>query len=111
MDKEAWFTSVKDNKKVLLEITKRFHPSCKTETLPITAKKAEKACEVVRARIKRQDDRDPVEVLTFAIEHKDSSTILRLLNDVWFGVPESTHCWKVPGFKELVDLIEDFPDE
>ena len=35
---------------------------------------------------------------------------MSLLNSAWFGVPESTQCWKLEGFKEAIDLLEDPPD-
>jgi hypothetical protein len=28
------------------------------------------------------------------------------LNRAWFRVPESTSCWRIKGFSEAVDLIE-----
>lgn len=31
--------------------------------------------------------------------------------DAWFGVPESTSCWSIPGFGQAVDLLDDPPED
>jgi len=45
------------------------------------------------------------------LDAQDISKAMKLLNDAWFGVPESTDCWQIYGFKEAVDLLDDPPEE
>lgn len=32
------------------------------------------------------------------------------MSETWFGVPESTLCWQIQGFKEACDLLDDPPE-
>jgi len=107
---EQWFQQVENNKEILISIIKKFHPSRKNKSdLKITAPNAELACEKIRSQIKKNTKEDVLVSFESALKEKNKRVILRILNDVWFGVPESTDCWKIPGFKELVDLIENCP--
>jgi hypothetical protein len=76
----------------------------------ITAPAAERACEEVRQRIKDQNDSDPLERFDTALEAGDWRTVYSLLDQAWFGVPETTSCWRIDGFTQAVDLMDDPPD-
>ena len=107
---EQWFQDVENHKEVLISIIKEFHPSRKKKSdLKITAPNAELACEKLRSQIKKNTKEDVLISFESALKERDERIILKILNDVWFGVPESTSCWKIPGFKELVELIEEAP--
>lgn len=107
---EQWFQDIERHKEVLISIIEKYHPSRKIKSdLKITAAKAEKVCELIRSKIKDETKEDVLLLFERALKEENVTVILRILNDVWFGVPESTDCWKIPGFKELVDLIEEAP--
>lgn len=79
----------------------------------ITAPGAEAACVTVRDLIAREEigEPHPIERFDAALASGDAQEIWSLLNSAWFGVPESTECWQVPGFREAVALLEDPPEE
>ncbi len=78
----------------------------------ITAPMAEVACSVVRDRIREEKvDMDPVAAFDVALTDGNVDATVELLNGAWFGVPESTSCWRLTGFKEAVGLLDDPPDD
>jgi len=82
--------------------------------MPITAYNAEAACQNVRDMIRSNEsmDRDSMlKKIETAFSTSDVDELMSLLSSTWFGVPESTCCWSIPGFKEAVDLMEDPPEE
>jgi hypothetical protein len=100
----------------LRELLAEYHPVNQQRARPypvgpITAPGAEAACEVVRGDIAKNFEGDPVIEFDDALERGDEIKIAKLLNDAWFGVPETTSCWRIPGFREAVDLLEDPPDD
>lgn len=113
MNEQEWLTQVEKNKDKLLSLIENYHPSVKRiklePFLPITALAAEGACELIRKDIARSFEGSPVEIFKFALEQKDWKRINNLLNDTWFGVPESASCWNITGFSEAVELMEDTP--
>jgi hypothetical protein len=76
----------------------------------ITAPGAEAACEVVRDEVQHNFEGDPEAEFDLALAAGDVNRLIVLLNQAWFGVPESTACWRIPGFREAVALLEDPPD-
>jgi hypothetical protein len=108
-----WLQKVEKNKVVLRQFLQAWHPSSQQmsgEKLPITAPNAENACAAIRESIKRREQENPLERWDRALQKGDVQVIYSLLNSAWFGVPESTECWSIPGFKEAVDLLEDPPE-
>ena len=75
---------------------------------PITAPAAETACEVVRNKIRSEALNDPVEAMKEARIVKDGDTIWSILNQTWFGLPESTEVRYLPGFHILCDLCSEY---
>lgn len=102
---------------ILRSLIQNFHPATpdgpRRGIGPITAGAAEAACENVRRDIadKERDMGNPVERFDKALKDGDVLEIDSLLNSAWFGVPESINCWKVAGFKEAVDLMDDPPED
>lgn len=76
----------------------------------ITAPNAEAACGVIRKVIKDDYKGNPSDDFCKALVEKNWGTIFKILNEAWFGVPESTSCWEIDGFKEAVTLLEDWPE-
>jgi hypothetical protein len=111
-----WLQDAEDNLDALRQLVAAYHPA---NRLPgrrpedwITAPNPEAACTQVRKAIRDDHDgSDPVKVLEQAIASKDVGKVAEILNQTWFGVPESRSCWNIPGFREAVDLIEDMPEE
>ncbi len=118
MTKEEWLSKAKDSKEDLSSLILNYHPASKERTrksnLPITAPAPESACENVRESV-RAEYREilvtPTQEFDAAIESDDIDAINSLLSAAWFGVPESTSCWNIPGFAIAVDLMDDLPEE
>lgn len=113
--KESWLDYVKIHKDVLENFLANYHPVYRgvksKPTDRITAPNAERACEVVRADIRRTTEGDPVKDFRDALTNNNVNVIAKLLNQAWFGVPESRDCWSIQGFKEAVHLVEDVPTD
>lgn len=114
MDKVEWINQAKTHKIKLLSLILQWHPATRgkrpsTEGLLITALGAEYACQQVRAQLYRESD--PAARFELALETSDVGEVYSVLSGAWFGVPESTSCWSLEGFKEAVDLMDDMPDQ
>ena len=119
--KEEWWALADEVKDELYDLLLRFHPRCHRtygaiDDMEITAPGAERACEVVRRQITTEGGNETAEE-TFARCCKDrSADLASLLNEIWFGIPESIEAHNLEGFSELCDLcsesyvLED-PDE
>jgi hypothetical protein len=81
--------------------------------IPITAPNAEAACEVVRKKLKHEYHYQDSPVVRFekAIDDGYCTIVNDILNQTWFGVPESVDCWNIKGFTEAVKLMEDPPED
>ena len=65
----------------------------------------------MRNQIRKESPDDPLVAWDKAVASGDIGQIMSLLNSAWFGVPEATECWNIPGFKIAVDLLDDPPDQ
>jgi hypothetical protein len=121
MTENEWIAYAMEHRSDLATLLRRYHPVQRdpqsrpqefvSDLLPITAPTAEAACENIREDIRRNFEGDPVTHFEEALQRRDVGTILGLLNQAWFGVPESTSCWRIPGFREAVNLMDDPPEE
>lgn len=115
MTTQEWLAIAKDNAEVLWSLIRRYHPVSIAKNprgdVRISAPLAEAACENIRQEIIREDKGDPVHQFNCALESNDIWTLNTLLNEAWFGVPETTDCWRITGFAEAVELMEDLPRE
>ena len=114
MLKNQWLSIVKTNKDALRSFVQNYHPINLRSHTPeeamdpfITAPNAERACETVRDLIRKESLDCPEIQFSIALEKGDAETIMSLLSSSWFGVPESTSCWQIHGFREAVDLLDD----
>jgi hypothetical protein len=112
---EQWLAEVNEHADKLKSLLESYHPA---NRLPgrrpgdyITAPNAEIAATHVRKAICDASTADPVVEFETARANGDWAKIANLLNEAWFGVPESTLCWKIEGFSEAVALIEELPKE
>jgi hypothetical protein len=111
MTASDWIESVKKNAPILREFISNYHPANhnprRSKDLPITAPNAELACEIVRRQIRQETNTSPEIRFDNALTQDNCATIASLLSSAWFGVPESTECWSIPGFSETCALLDD----
>lgn len=110
MTTSTWLARVRQDQERLVQLLRAYHPASPGEKaeLPITARAAEQACAEIRQAI-AETAADPVTRFNQALAQGDIGTIFALLHVAWIGVPESTACWSVPGFREAVALLEEVP--
>jgi hypothetical protein len=109
---EIWWGQVIAAEHNLCYLLQNYHPvnlRPNQMSLPITAPNAEIACASVGEEIRKNFEGDPVKEFKAAIQARDAHKVTNLLNDAWFGVPESTACWTITGFREAIMLLEDPP--
>lgn len=113
MNTEQWLAKARTNADKIRQIVSQYHPCALSPgmPLPITAPAAERACKHFRGQIMAESKGDPVQRFDKSIADGDVPTLLGLLDETWLGVPESTDCWRITGFAEIVDLMEDAPTE
>lgn len=110
--KEEWWSNVDTCWDELKSMIVNYHPAItKVEWSNITAPNAEAARqEVVRTMPVPEDDWDPLKEAEECKERRlddDGIKLSMILNQVWFGIPESTDCWNIPGFGQLCDLCSE----
>lgn len=114
MTEQEWWGMATANESDLVDLIREFHPvNRQPGRRPqdwITAPTAEAACVQVRKDIRKNFEGDPVAQFHTAIEARNMAAVTSILNGAWFGVPESRECWRIPGFKVLVNLLDDPPD-
>ena len=114
MTKSRWLEMVHNNANVLRQLISDYRPSSRRRAqrpMVITAPAAEVACQNIREDIVQKETVNPVNRWDKALAEGDVAKIISLLESAWFGVPESTECWSIPGFNEAVNLLDDPPDE
>lgn len=109
--KAEWWEFVDEHQDDLINCVRQFHPNSHTDYHPsrefmITASNAEAACERVRQAITKNNVGDPVLLAKMYILDRDPQLAL-ILNETWFGAPESTDVFHVPGFGVLCDLCSE----
>jgi len=105
--KSDWWNEVESNKEDLLSLVANYHPYYRNRySYPITAKAAEAACELFRKDIQEQTTIPPCYSFEEYIKTKNVSMV-DLLNDTWFGMPESMDVRDNPGFGILCDLCSE----
>lgn len=115
---QAWLVRVTKVKDKLLTLIRDYHPSSVPDPnnhkrMPITAPAAEEMSEAIRQETKEKEKAlpSPEQRFTTALEQDNHQEIYSLLQMVWVGVPESRDCWQIDGFAEMVDLLDDPPDD
>lgn len=113
MTENEWLGYAKRNRIKLESLIRDWHPRMRRSTysLRITAPNAEKRCEEVRQQIKSEEGRiPPTREFNDSLNEGNWHRVWIVLNETWFGVPESTECWRIFGFTEAVNLLEDPPE-
>lgn len=118
MTETEWLERLNESAPLIRQLIADYHPGswfgAKPKSLQITAEMPEAARQQVAADIATQYEESgyttPLEVFDQALRVNDVSGLLGVMNEAWMGVPESTDCWKVAGFNDLVCLLEDPPE-
>jgi hypothetical protein len=91
-------------------IIEEYHPTLTEDkrNMKITAHGAEAACASIRREIRNnaKTNQNVLDEFQDARINNDISTMIRIMNEAWFGIPESTSCWNIKGFDRLCDLME-----
>lgn len=114
MTKQEWLEQASRDKDKLISIIYKYHPVLKAPN-PLfvpTAPAAQRACDSICVAIKEATpNRNPVKEFETALTNRDVLAVASILHDTWFGVPETTHCRKLRGFVEAINLLDDMPDD
>lgn len=114
MTKKEWFTEADGSKDKVKSLIDKYHPVNRLPggtDLPITAHNAENACVQARVAVRKNFEGVPSVEYQNALDAMDYKKASNILNDTWFGVPESTLCWNLIGFREMVALLDDPPED
>ena len=104
---DEWWDLANKYREQLRSLVRNFHPLyIHSQKMPITAPAAEECCEVVREHIRNKTVDDPLECFDQFLAQK-SNGMVTLLNQVWFGIPESMDAHSLPGFSLLCDLCSE----
>ena len=110
MTKQEWLQKARDNQDELVNLIAVYHPTNNGPALPITAPVVEANSVAIRKQIKNDMEyclESAVVKFNKAIVAGNDGEIYNILQETWFGVPESTSCWNIRGFAECVSLLED----
>ena len=117
MTQQDYIKIARLHKEKLVELVRRYHPrspeaqTIKRVRVRPTAIKAQRMCDLIANEIKSQDIKThPAQIIEDAIDAGAAKIVDALLNETWFGIPESTISWSIPGFKEAIALMEDPPE-
>ena len=114
MNKHDYLQFARDSEQELCQLIGEYHPIYRKmhSEMDVTAPQAEIACENVREAIRRENPSyDPLHAFQRALLEEDNVVVAQILNETWFGVPESTSCWLIRGFTEAITLMEDPVEE
>lgn len=115
MEPADWIAEARKHQPAIAELIRNYHPRSvvgNRTPMPITAPGPEAACDAVRAKIRSdgEDLPDPVHTFNTAVDGGDHEAAYSVISETWFGVPESTSCWSIPGFGEACELLDDPPE-
>lgn len=104
-----WWALLEAHRAALLGLVTTYHPDCyRVHGLPITAGRAEAICERVRQdiRLASAGKPRPAERFEEYLRTRDPA-MAGLLNEAWFGMPESAEVRTEDGFGTLCDLCSE----
>ena len=117
MTNQEWWALVDEHWDALFDCVEAFHPTTRDPSycndFEITAPTPERACENVRDAI-REECREGMSIgmrLKRAKADRDLASLMKLMNEAWFGAPESRDVYGVDGFRLLCHLCEEPPED
>jgi hypothetical protein len=115
MNTSEWLNKCKLHREELRSIVGNWYPyRIEKSDMIITAPLAESACNVVRNQIIEDTKSillEPEIRFDAALLDNNAGELHSLMQATWFGIPESTSCWSLHGFRPLVDLLDDPPED
>lgn len=115
MTNKEWVSLLEENLDNLIKLVEQFHPAghparltSREDKFVITAKDAEKICQSIREKIAAENDNSGLYTFLSALKEKDYDTVHSVLNETWFGLPESVQVRRLPGFYALCDLCSEY---
>ena len=111
MNNQEWWKFLDENWIDLKNLITQFHPLIATnqKEFPISAPGAELQRYMAEIEIKAARESMPdIELLR---ESRNTIEMFNILNETWFGIPESIDSRSLIGFFELCDLCSDLEDE
>jgi hypothetical protein len=117
MTKEEFWVLFDPNQNKMRALVEKYHPTAAqqprglVDAEKITAPLAEAACEVVRSDIRKKATELGVARFDQAVESRNAEMLVRVLNETWFGMPETMSVRSEPGFGVLCDLCEGLEPE
>ncbi len=112
MNTTQWWDLFNKNKNDMVNLILAYHPAAYQEHhMKISAPAAEYMCELIRNNI-RKEKAEPIAIqVDKAIAFQDIDKLISLMNQAWFGMPESYEVRREPGFHVFCDLCEGIYDE
>lgn len=105
--KDEWWALADYHKSGLMLLMAHYHPSQRRiHRHPITAPLAERVCERIRDQIRYKTNADPLARAELSYAER-SIDLLDLLNETWFGMPESMGVRSDLCFGVLCDLCSE----
>lgn len=101
-NEDEWWYLFNLNRDKLRCLVARYHPSDGvSKPMPITAPTAEATCATIRKEIAAERTGDVLGQFDLFVEQRMGPQLARILNEAWFGLPESMSSREVPGFGAL----------
>lgn len=102
---DNYLSVARKNETLMIAAIREFHPYYATSYGgDITAPAAEAACAAVREQIKREVTEDPV----VGYKQYQADKVMRIANEVWFGMPESSSVRNHSAFPVVCELAEGY---
>jgi hypothetical protein len=114
MTTDEWLALYEDNKEDIRRLIRDWHPAL--NTVPhrrdrITAPEAEQTCESIRQTIREMTTEDPLAALDRAVAARELPEAINIVNEAWFGIPESTDSRGLKGFFVLCELCSEWDED
>lgn len=102
-----WWQAFTDNEEALKNMVASYHPCYikPNREIEVTAPAAQFQCDMFSHEIRQEQKDDPIKTFETAAENGDHDSLIVLLNQTWFGVPENRD-WP-EGFSVLCDLCSE----
>ena len=105
-----WWELLTENRMLIRQLIEAFHPASNSRCgrkMPITAATAERFCEAVRRRVEEESFVNPLDQFDVYEKGHDGASMVDLLHQTWFGIPESMDAHSLPGFHDLCELCSE----
>jgi hypothetical protein len=106
---DEWWALLEKRESDILAMLRSFHPYYRQQPrMPVTAARAELVRVAAATEIAAKFEKDPAKRFAEYKAARDPA-MWELMNEIWFGIPESTDAHYIAGFGALCELCSD-PD-